>query len=86
MNPAIDWSPGQAPAATYYAGQIVRPAAAPSGAVVTVLIGGCEVAGSDSMSRFIVTDQKDKKGNPLLVNPATGAMFSAGPEVVLAVL
>lgn len=53
---------------------------------MTVLIGGGEVAGSDSMSRFIVTDQKDKKGNPLLVNRDTGALFSAGPEVVLAVV
>lgn len=71
---------------TYYPSQIIRPAAAMQGQRVSVLIGSNEVTGSESGPVYIVTDQKDKKGNPLLVDRETGELASAGPGVVLALL
>lgn len=88
MNPDTSWNaPGiSGPGFTYCPAQIVRPAGVVQGQRVRVVIGSENVVGSDSLTAYMVTDQKDKKGNPLLVNRDTGDLVSAGPDVVLALV
>lgn len=61
---------------------IVRPAALKPGQRVKLLMGSDAVQASDSRKAYLVTDQTDKKGNPLLVDMSTGAAAIASPSAV----
>lgn len=74
-----------APQGTYPAQGIFRPAALSPGMRVTLLLGRDASIGSDGAAVFVVTDQKDKKGNPLLINRDTGEAITASPDSVWAV-
>jgi hypothetical protein len=71
-------------ARTYTAATVLRPAALAPGQYVTLLLGRDSSAGSDGDRVFIVTDGKDKKGNPLLIERDSGTTVSASPESVWA--
>jgi len=73
------------PARTYSAGHILRPAALVPGQYVALLLGQDAYVASDGDDVFIVTDGKDKKGNPLLIERSTGTTVAASPSSVWAI-
>lgn len=69
---------------TYTSGSIFRPSALVPGTLVTLLLARDALRGSEGTAIYVVSDQKDKRGNPLLVNRDTGVTVSASPESVWA--
>ncbi len=76
--------PNSAPYNTYSAAAIFRPAALVPGMRVTLLLARDASVGSDGTAIYVVSDQQDKRGNPLLVNRDTGAAITASPDSVWA--
>jgi len=74
-----------APSRSYSAPMILRPGALVPGQYVTLLLGKDADVASDGDNVYIVTDQKDKKGNPLLTERSSGTTVSASPTSVWAI-
>lgn len=73
-----------APCNSHEANNILRADALTVGERVTVLLGSADDVGTDSNVAYIVTDQRDKKGNVLLVNANTGATAYTTASTVFA--
>ncbi len=72
-------------ARSYSARGIMRPSSLEPGMLVTLLMGGEDTIASDGAAVYLVTDQQDKKGNPMLVDRESGATVWAGPDSIWAV-
>ncbi|UVB02993.1 hypothetical protein IVIADoCa2_16 [Xanthomonas phage vB_Xar_IVIA-DoCa2] len=82
-RPQVQCAP--APSRSYTAATILRPGALVPGQYVTLLLGQDSDVASDGDNVFIVTDQKDKKGNPLLIERHSGTTVAASPTSVWAI-
>lgn len=72
-------------ARSYPARGIMRPSSLEPGMLVTLLMGGEDMVASDNGVVYLVSDQQDKKGNPMLVDRESGATAWAGPGSIWAI-
>lgn len=70
---------------SYPARGIMRPSSLEPGMLVTLLMGGEDTMASDGAVVYLVSDQQDKKDNPMLVDRESGATVWAGPDSIWAV-
>lgn len=79
-------TPNGVSATSFDATSLLRPAALVPGQRVQVVLGVGDTVGQPEGTGYIVTDAKDKRGNPQLINSDSGAVVYADPSTVFALL